>query len=111
MSFWATWCGPCRVEMPALADLYRRASGRGLEVLAVTTETPNDWQKIEDFADAFHLPFPVLYADGLDRLYGVNGVPSTVGIDRHGRVRYREIGCSGASTMRAFDLVIDELLK
>ena len=77
----------------------------------MTTEMRNDQRKIEDFAAAFHLPFPVLYADGLDRRYGVQGVPSTIGIDRSGRVRYREIGFSGASTMRAFDLVIDELLK
>jgi peroxiredoxin len=111
ISFWATWCGPCRAEMPGLVDLYRRASGRGLEILAVTTETPNDRQKIEQFIDANHLPFPVLYADGLDRLYGLRGLPGTVGIDRTGRMRYREIGFSRGSTMRALDLVIDELLR
>jgi cytochrome c biogenesis protein CcmG/thiol:disulfide interchange protein DsbE len=111
ISFWATWCGPCRAEMPGLVDLYRRASGRGLEILAVTTETPNDRQKIEHFTDANHLPFPVLYADGLDRLYGLGALPGAVGIDRTGRVRYREIGFSGSSTMRALDLVIDALLR
>jgi len=109
--FWATWCGPCRAEMPGLVDLYRRSSGRGLEILAVTTETRSDRQKIEDFIDANHLPFPVLYADGLDKLYRLRGLPGTVGIDRTGRVRYREIGFAGSSTMHALDLVVDELLR
>jgi len=53
----------------------------------------------------------VSYADGLDRFYGLEGLPRTVGIDRSGRVRYREIGFAGSSTTRALDLVVDELLK
>jgi hypothetical protein len=52
-----------------------------------------------------------LYADGLDKVYGLRGLPGSVGIDRTGRVRYRESGFAGNSTMRALDLVIDELLR
>ena len=66
LSFWATWCVPCKSEMPKLADFYRRVSGRGLEILAVTPETPNERRQIDDFVQKYRLPFPVLYANGLD---------------------------------------------
>jgi peroxiredoxin len=78
--------------MPDLVDLYKRASARGLEILAITTETPAERPKIDAFIKTFGLPFPVLYADGLDKQYGVNGLPTTIGIDRAGHVRYRSEG-------------------
>jgi peroxiredoxin len=110
ISFWATYCGPCRVEMPRFAELYRRAAPRGLEILGVTLENPTERQRIDDFVQKHGLPFPILYADGLDQRYRVIGLPTVVAIDRHGKVRYRAEGFHD-ETMRALEVVVAELLK
>ena len=54
----------------------------------MTSESPRDRAAIEDFIQKYRLPFPLLYADGLDATYGVKGWPTTVAIDRHGSVSY-----------------------
>jgi peroxiredoxin len=111
ISFWATWCVPCREEMPRLAQLYRQNVSRGIEVLGVTTEDRSDRSKIDAFVKKYDVPFPILYADGLDRRYGVDGLPSVAVIGRDGNVRYRTTGFEGDKTVRALEIVLSELLK
>jgi peroxiredoxin/tetratricopeptide (TPR) repeat protein len=111
ISFWATWCLPCREEMPKLAQLYRQNASRGLEVLGVTTEEPSERSKIETFLQKYDVTFPILYADGVDSRYGVNGLPSVTVIGPDGTIRYRSSGFQGDKTMRALEIVVNELLK
>jgi len=94
VNFWATWCPPCRREMPALESLYRNYRDRGLVVLAV-----NQWED-PDLVFAYMgqlevVPtFPVLF-DPESRIsvaYGVKGLPTSFLIDRKGRLVYRAIG-------------------
>ena len=94
VNFWATWCPPCRREMPALEALYLKYRERGLVVLAV-----NQWEDADHvFAymgqlDVFPT-FPVLF-DPESRVsadYGVNGLPTSFLVDRQGRLVYRAIG-------------------
>ena len=93
LNFWATWCVPCRKEMPAIEALYQRYKERGLEVLAISLD------KIPAApVEAFVKEVGVTYRIALDpswgtaRTYGVRGLPATFLIDRAGNVVLRELG-------------------
>ena len=111
LNFWATWCGPCRQEMPHLAKVYEKYRDRGFEILAITTDEKADRPKVAPFVEEHGLTFPVLYDDGIAGAYGVNGMPATVYIDAQGRTRYQTTGFHGDDTVREQEVVIKELLK
>jgi peroxiredoxin len=92
VNFWATWCGPCKDEMPALQRLRRSLSDRGFEVLAVTTD--REHRAIRQFAGALNLEFPILLDETKDvsAAFGVRGLPTTAVIDRNGRWVGRAVG-------------------
>ena len=105
LNFWATWCGPCREEMPAMDKLYREFKGRGFEIVAVNVK-----DKREDalkFLKELKISFPV----GLDPagevglLYGAWGMPSTYLIDRKGIVLARMWGGTDWYTPAARNLI------
>jgi peroxiredoxin len=110
LNFWATTCGPCITEMPHLVKLYEQYRDRGGEILAISTDAETERHAVRPFAAKFGVTFPVLFAEGTDNAYGVNGIPTTVFIDRQGNVRYRSVGF-GDETMRLTDVVLKELLK
>ncbi|GAB4282886.1 MAG: TlpA disulfide reductase family protein [Deferrisomatales bacterium] len=92
VNLWATWCPPCRKEMPSMVELYRRFRGRGLEILAVSQD--RDVEALRAFVGRFRLPFPVLL-DTDKRVYGLyraTGVPETHLIDKEGRLQASVIG-------------------
>ncbi|MCC5793228.1 MAG: TlpA family protein disulfide reductase [Chromatiales bacterium] len=88
INFWATWCPPCRQEMPHLDQIYRRFGRMGFTLLGVNVEQNSR------LADAFLRDVPVTFPILLDpeervsRLYNVPAMPSTVVVDRQGAVRY-----------------------
>lgn len=91
LNVWATWCGPCRDEMPSIEALHKGYGPKGLKVVAVSVDAPGDTQKIEDFVREFGLTFEVLHdIDGKIRQeYRTTGVPETFVIDREGKIRRR----------------------
>ncbi|MCS7100232.1 MAG: TlpA family protein disulfide reductase [Burkholderiaceae bacterium] len=88
INFWATWCGPCRVEMPHLNRLYEKYRPAGFQLLGVNID--EDPAQAQQLASKLNLRFPVLLDSGkqVSRLYDLTTMPSTVLIDRDGRVRY-----------------------
>ena len=92
LNFWATWCGPCRFEMPSMEKLYRRLKDEGLEILAVNLQ--EDRSSVEQFVDEYGLSFPVLL-DTTGRIgatYGARSIPTTYIVDREGFVIAGTIG-------------------
>ena len=93
LNFWATWCVPCRKEMPAIEALYQRYKDRGLEVLAISLDKVS-----AAVVEAFVHEMGVTYRVALDpswataRTYAVRAVPATFLIDRAGNVVLRELG-------------------
>jgi peroxiredoxin len=93
LNFWATWCVPCREEMPAMERLYQRFKDRGLVVLAVSVDAPGS-AVVVSFAKELGLTYPI----GLDpkmalaRQYGVRGLPASFLLDRTGAVVGRALG-------------------
>jgi thiol-disulfide isomerase/thioredoxin len=92
INFWATWCGPCKEEMPALERLQRRLGDSNFVLVAVTTDLQP--VTIAHFARGLGLNFPILLDETKDvsAAYGVRGLPTTVLIDRQGRLVGRAVG-------------------
>jgi peroxiredoxin len=110
VNFWATWCGPCRQEMPHLNRLYEKYRASGLVLLGVNVD--DDTRNAIGVASKLGLKFPVLPdADkNVSKQYALSAMPSTVLIDRDGRVRYVHRGYrDGFEDL--YDKQIRELLK
>ena len=88
INFWATWCGPCRQEMPLLDELYNRYQRVGFNLLGVNID--DDSGRAMQMAEELGIDFPVLFdaRKEVSRLYDVEAMPVTVLVDREGRVRY-----------------------
>ncbi|HTW74753.1 MAG TPA: TlpA disulfide reductase family protein [Steroidobacteraceae bacterium] len=88
INFWASWCGPCRQEMPILDQLYRSYQAAGFTLLGVNVE-PNA-ADADKFLKDTPVSFPILFdpKSTVSNLYQVSGMPSTIIVDRDGRIRY-----------------------
>lgn len=112
LNFWATWCPPCRKEMPAMARLYQTYRERGLEVLAVSQdEAP--LEDVRRFAASMELTFSVWHDRNREvaRHFSLPGVPTSYLIARDGQIAYRVLGeydWSGKEAIGAIELLLDE---
>ena len=93
LNIWATWCPPCREEMPSMESLYRKLKGRDFEMLAVSIDGEGG-KAVRPFAAKYRLTFPVLLDpdNKTPKLYGLTGVPETFIIDKNGMVIKKVIG-------------------
>lgn len=94
LNLWATWCAPCKVEMPTLARLQEALEGEGVRVLALAVER-TDPEKLEAALDELGASNLELLRDpGMDslRALGVRGIPVTLVIDKQGREVFRHLG-------------------
>ncbi len=92
LNFWATWCPPCRREMPSMATLYNTLKDKGLKVVAISVD--RDANSLAGFVREYQLPFQVLNDkdSAVSRQYGVFRYPETFLIDRRGVIRRHLIG-------------------
>jgi peroxiredoxin len=88
LNFWASWCGPCRQEMPILEQLNHQYHAKGVTLLGINVEP--DSAAAVDWLKATPVTFPILFDTDskVSKLYEVAGMPNTVIIDRKGQVRY-----------------------
>lgn len=95
INFWATWCAPCREEMPMLSELHRQYTDRGLQVVGIALD---DLQQVRDFVGDLQITYPVLVGAtdvlAAGRRYGNRSslLPYSVLIDRQGVVRWTRLG-------------------
>jgi peroxiredoxin len=110
VNFWATWCGPCKIEMPHLNRLYEKYKGAGFVLLGVNID--EDPKQAIALATRMGLKFPVLLDTDktVSRLYDLGSMPATVLIDREGRVRHLHRGYREGYEL-TYDQQVRALLK
>jgi thiol-disulfide isomerase/thioredoxin len=88
LNFWASWCGPCRKEMPILEQLHKQYQNKGVMLVGVNVEP--DSEDARKWLKGTPVSFPILFDrdSAVSKLYEVQGMPNTVILDRKGRVRY-----------------------
>ena len=107
INYWATWCAPCKKEMPILNTFYQRHHKDGFELIGISTDRPSDYQKARDVSRKLNYP-TALFNDISDNGFGVpEGFPLTYVIDRNGIVRDKFIDVRE----ELLKSVVDPLLK
>lgn len=94
LNIWATWCPPCRQEMPDLQQLHERYSAEGLRVLGVSTDAAGSDKAVAEFLEEYGVTYTIL-RDPTDRISSVfmtQGIPVTILIDADGTVVWRRLG-------------------
>ncbi len=112
LNIWATWCPPCRAEMPSMEKLYQAYRDRGLVILAVSEDRTGP-ETVASFVRELALTFPILLdpAGELVGQYGVRGLPTSYLLDRRGRVVSAEVGArdwSGKAVRQVVETLLSE---
>ena len=110
VNFWATWCPPCRLEMPGFQDVYQEYRDRGFTILGLTTESAPR-AEIQSFLDEHGVTYPVARASAEDEraFGGVTALPTSFLVDRRGRIRHTVRGFfAEAALRRAVGRLVEE---
>jgi len=95
VNFWATWCPPCRLEMPEMEKFYTKNKNQGIEILAVNlTKAEKSRADVPAFMKAYGITFPVLLDESgaVAQLYDVSSIPASFIIDSQGVIREKIVG-------------------
>jgi thiol-disulfide isomerase/thioredoxin len=109
VNFWATWCGPCRMEIPhfvKLSDKYEE----DLVILGISVDNPKDYDKIPDFSSNYNINYPILLDKRGEANYlygGIQSIPTTFVLDREGKALGRIVG---ARSYEQFDDLVKEIM-
>jgi len=108
VNFWARWCGPCRKEIPDLAEMHARYKGKGLVIAGLAIADAANRDSVREFAKAYEMNYTLLIAGvqkGIELMQALGnpkaGLPFTVVIDRSGRIVARKLGAMSRAEMEA----------
>jgi thiol-disulfide isomerase/thioredoxin len=104
INFWATWCAPCRVEMPWFIALQQKYAQKGFTILGIDSDYPEDLPKVPGFAKRTGLNYPVLYSNQqVQKNYGCcDYLPMSYYVDRAGTIRVATVGLGNRNTIETY---------
>jgi cytochrome c biogenesis protein CcmG/thiol:disulfide interchange protein DsbE len=108
LNFWATWCGPCKIEIPWFVDFEKTYNGRGFAVLGVSLDD-DGWAAVRPYIEQKKVNYRVVVDDGATakKFGGVEALPTTLLIDRDGKIAAEHVGLTSKST---YEDQIEQLL-
>lgn len=110
VNFWATWCLPCRAEMPALDAYYLRHHGEGLDMLAISMDDPSKGRQVREVAAGYHFSVALVRDVRFSSRYRPTQLPVTLLFDRDGVLRYDSRKAAGLMTEALLDRITGPLL-
>jgi peroxiredoxin len=115
LNLWATWCGPCRLEIPELVKLHQEFQAQGLEIVGLSTENPDtSAQAVREFVQAFKMDYAVGWVTqdvAATLMRGTGSIPQSFIIARDGRIVKRFIGFSPDATPPQLRKAVEDALK
>ena len=109
LNLWATWCGPCRAEMPSIQKLYDKVNKDSIAFVVLSIDAEDDLQKVNKYIESKGFTFPVFIATELPQQLQVKLIPTTFVIDKEGTFAYRKEGMADYDT-KQFKKFLDKLM-
>ena len=108
VNFWATWCGPCRAEIPGMVKVYEKYKGKGLEIVGISLDR-GGWDDVKPYLANNKISYPIVVGgqELTDAYGGVRSIPTSFFVDRKGNIVSKHVG---ALSEEAFEKAVKEIL-
>ena len=110
LNLWATWCGPCRAEMPSIQKLYEKVNKDSVAFVILSLDPEDQLQKVSKYVESKEFTFPVFIAGDLPSQLQVKMIPSTFVVDKNGILAYKKSGMADYDT-KQFKKFLDKLSR
>jgi peroxiredoxin len=109
LNFWATWCRPCKAEIPDFIEAYKQYKDKGMEIIGISVDTISP-KSVLKFAEKYKINYPVVMStDTIQKDYEPGPyIPTTIIIDQEGKIRHRHIGYMSKEKLKGYFLKLTE---